>query len=259
MVQAPLQAAGVLIADPVVDGVLFFLHAALEPVGGEHGNYRQRKNQRTNKREPHGVRHRMKQFSSWAGECVDGQITRDNDSDGIKDRSIDVARGCKNYIRQFVIGAVAQAEFAVDVFDHDDGAVNDDAEIDGADGEQVRGFARQIKKDEGEQQSKRNRQRGNDSGAETHQEKDQHDQDEHHAAQKISLDGVRRDANEVAAVIVRANLHVQREQRLVDLVGFFLYAFEHILCLLATAHQDYALDGVVILFLLGLETEDAEA
>ena len=51
---------------------------------------------------------------------------------------------------------MAEAELAVDVFDHDDGAVNDDAEeVDGADGEQVGGFAGGVEKDESEEQSER--------------------------------------------------------------------------------------------------------
>ena len=37
---------------------------------------------------------------------------------------------------------MAEAEFAIDIFDHDDSAVNDDAEIDCADGEQVCRFTR---------------------------------------------------------------------------------------------------------------------
>jgi len=35
--------------------------------------------------------------------------------------------------------AVAEAQFAVDVFYHYDGAVNEDAEVDRADGEQIGG------------------------------------------------------------------------------------------------------------------------
>jgi hypothetical protein len=52
--------------------------------------------------------------------------------------------------------ALAQAEFTVDVLDHDDGAVNDDAEVDGPDGEQIGGFAGRVEKNEGEEQRERN-------------------------------------------------------------------------------------------------------
>src|SRR5208283_3817462 len=102
-------------------------------------------------------------------------------------------------------GAEAQAEFAVNVLDHDDGAVNDDAEIDGADGEEVGGFPRPVQKDKGEEESQRNGKCGDDRGAETHQEEDQNDEDKDHAAKQIAFDGIRGDANEVAAVVVGAN------------------------------------------------------
>ena len=188
-----------------------------------------------------------------------GKITGDDDGNGIKDGAIDVASGGEDDVVEFVFLAMAKAELAVDVFDHDDGAVNDDAEVDGADGEEIGGFAGRVQKDEGEEKSERNGERGDDGGAEADQEKDQDDQDEDHAAQEIPFDGVRGDANEVAAVVVGTNFHVGREKRLVDLLGFFLDAFEDILRLLAAAHQDDAFDGVVVLFLLCLEAENAEA
>ncbi len=83
----------------------------------------------------------MEKFAGGAGEGIDGKITGDDDGDGIENGAVDVARGGENDFVEFVVLAVALAQFAVDVFDHDDGAVNDDAEIDGADGEQVGGVA----------------------------------------------------------------------------------------------------------------------
>ena len=253
-----MQATRVLIADPVVDGVLFFLHAVLKPVGGEHGNNGERKKKRADERESHGVRHGVEQFTGGAGERIDRQVARDDDGNGIKNGAIDVARGGEDDVGQFVFGAVAESELAVDVFHHHDGAVNDDAEIDCADGKEIRGFARQVEEDEREEESERNSQRGDNGGAEAHQEENQNNEDENHAAKKISFDGVSGDADEIAAVIVGADFYVRRQERFVDLVGFFLDAFEDVLGLFAAAHQDDAFDGVVILLLLGLKTEDAE-
>ena len=62
---------------------------------------------------------------------------------------------------------MAQAEFAINVFDHDDGAVDDDAEIDRADGEQIGRFSRPMQKDESKKKRQRNGERGNDGGAES--------------------------------------------------------------------------------------------
>ena len=79
---------------------------------------------------------------------------------------------------QVVVLAVALGEFAIDVFHHHDGAVDDDSEIDGADGEQVGGYAACVQEDEGKEQAERNGQRDDHRGADADQEKDQHDQNQ---------------------------------------------------------------------------------
>ena len=59
VIEAPFQAAGVLIADPIEDAVLLFLDATLEPVRRQHRNDRERENERAEERKSHGVRHGM--------------------------------------------------------------------------------------------------------------------------------------------------------------------------------------------------------
>jgi len=51
----------------------------------------------------------------------------------------------QNFV-QLVILAMAFAEFTINVFHHDDGAVNDDAEVDGSDREKIGSFAGKVKK-----------------------------------------------------------------------------------------------------------------
>src|SRR5260370_41693815 len=107
MVEAPVEASLVLIANQVVDGILLFLYAALEPVGSEHGNDGEGQNKSADEREAHGVRHRVKEFSGGPGESVNRQIARDDDGDGIKDGAIHGAPGGKGDVRQFVFAAGA--------------------------------------------------------------------------------------------------------------------------------------------------------
>src|SRR5580704_2671447 len=201
----------------------------------------------------------MEEFSGRAGQRVNRKITSDDDSDGIKNWAVDVAGSLKNDFFQLVFCAVAQPKLAVDVFHHDDSAVDDDAEVDGADGEKVGGFTSPVQKNKGEEQGQRNGQRGDHRGAKTDQEENENDKDQRHAAEKIAFDRIGGDANKVAAVVVGTNLHVRREQRPVDLLGFLLHPLENVLCLLAAAHQDDAFDRVIILFLLGLESKNAQA
>ena len=96
MIEAPVETPGIVVAEPVVDAIFFFLDAALEPIRGQHGNDSERENQGPEKREAHGVRHGMKEFSGGSSQRVDGEISGDDDGDGIKNGAVDVARGCQD-------------------------------------------------------------------------------------------------------------------------------------------------------------------
>src|SRR5580693_3916651 len=120
----------------------------------------------------------MEQFSGGTCEGVDGEISGDDDGDGVKNGAVDIASGGEDDFVEFVLLALAQAKFAIDVFDHDDGAVDDDAEIDGADGEKVGSFAGGMEKDESEEQSERNREGGDHGSAHADQKKDKDDENE---------------------------------------------------------------------------------
>ena len=93
----------------------------------------------------------MEEFASGTGERVYRNVPRDDDGDGVENRAIDVARGVQQNFVEFVVLAMAFAQFTLDVFDHDDGAVNDDSEIDGADGEKIGRFAGEVQKNKREQ------------------------------------------------------------------------------------------------------------
>src|SRR5260221_14118750 len=186
MIEAPFEAAGILIANPVEDAIVFFFYAFFEPVGSKNRDQGERDQQRTDEREGHGVGHGMKKFTGRAAESVDRKIAGNDDGDGIKNGAIDIARSVQENFVELVILAMAFAEFSVDVFNHDDGAVNDDAEVDGADGEQVGGFSGEVQEDKSEKQGKWNGQRGDNRGADTDSKKYQNDQNENHAAKKVA-------------------------------------------------------------------------
>ncbi len=104
-----------------------------------------------------------------------------------------------------------RAEFAVDVLHHHDRAVDDDAEIDGSNGEQIGGIAPSVQKNESEQQSQRNGQGRNQGGAHASQKEDEHDQHQQHPAHEIAFHGVGGDADQVAAIVVGTDFHVGRQ------------------------------------------------
>ncbi len=186
---------------------------------------------------------------------VNGQIAGDDDRDRIEDGTVHVLGRCQDDFVQVIALAFAQRQFAVDVFHHHHGAVNDDAEIDGANGEQVGGDIVRVQNDEGEQQRQRNGERDDHRRAEADQEEDQDDQHQHHAAQQVVFHRVGGELHQFAAVVVGVDLDVLGQDVLVELLGLCLDAFQHILRLLAAPHQDDAFDRIIVL----LEAELAQA
>ena len=104
-----------------------------------------------------------------------------------------------------------------------------------------------MQKDECEEQRERNRHRHNHCCAEAHQEENQHDQHQNHAAHKVRFHGVRGEPHQIAAIVEGTHLDIRRQDAFIDLLCFLLHAFQHVLGLLAAQHQDDALDGVVSL------------
>ncbi len=129
-----------------------------------------------------------------------------------------------NHVVKFVLLPVARGQLAVDVFHHHHRAVDDDSEIDGADGKQVRRDAAPVQENERKQQAQRNGESDDDRRAHADQEKDQDDQDQAHAEQQVVLHRVDGHLHQVAAVVVGPDFHVMRQQVAVDLRGLLFHA-----------------------------------
>ncbi len=147
---------------------------------------------------------------------------------------------------------MAQRKLAVDVLHHDHGAVDDDAEVDSADGEQIGRAVVGVQHDEREEQRQRNGERDDDRRAEADQEEDQDDQHQHHAAQKIGLDGVGSELHQLATIVIGMDLDVGRQDGAIEFVGLGLDRLEHVLRLLAAQHEDDAFDRVIVLLIAEL-------
>src|SRR5277367_1556404 len=132
----------------------------------------------------------MKLFSGWAGERVNRDVSGDDDGDGIENGAVHVFRGGEDHFVQIVFLALAQAEFTVDVFHHHQRAVNDDAEVNRADGEQVGGDAARVQKNKREQQREWNGERDDNGGTHADQEENQDDEDQSHPQEHIFFHGV---------------------------------------------------------------------
>ena len=153
MMQAPLEPARINVANPIENAVGLFLHAFLEPRVGQNRNKRKREEKSAYQCEAHGVRHGMKKLPRRTAKRVDRKITGNDHRNGIKDGPVHVASGRQDHFCEVVFLPSAKTQLAVDVLHHHDGAVNDDPEVDGADGKEIRGFAGEMQKNESEEQS----------------------------------------------------------------------------------------------------------
>ncbi len=138
-------------------------------------------------------------------------------------------------------------DFAEDVLHHHHGAVHDDSEIDGSDGEQVRRDVAPVEADERKEQRERDGGRDNQRGAHAEQKKSQDDEHQQHSAQQVAFNRLGGFGDQKMAIVKRHYLDVRRQDVLIDVVGLPIHPLEHSLRLLAHAHQDDALHRVVLL------------
>jgi hypothetical protein len=90
--------------------------------------------------------------------------------------------------------APALGQMAEDVLDHDHGGIDDQAEIDRADRQQVRRLAAHHHDQDGEEQGERDRRRDDDRAAQIAQEQPLHEEDQDHALDHVVQHGVGGDA-----------------------------------------------------------------
>src|SRR5271155_3487682 len=96
---------------------------------------------------------------------------------------------------------------------------------------------------------------GDDHGrTEIEQEEQQNDQDEHHAAEEIVFDGCYGVFDEDVTVVERNDLDVFGQDVFIEVIRLLFHGRENGLRLFAAAHEDNALDGIIVL----AETEFAE-
>ena len=97
-------------------------------------------------------------------------------------------------------------------------AVDDHAEVERTEREQVGGNVAQVKTDGGEEQCKRNGERDDDRAANIPKKEEQNDDDEDDAFGEVMQDRVRGVVQQIAAVEERNDLHAMRQNVVVELV-----------------------------------------
>ena len=141
-------------------------------------------------------------------------------------------------------------QMPVDVLHHDYRCVDDQAEVDRADREQVGRFAAQRHDDDGKEQGKWDC-GGNDDRAAQVTEKDPlYGEDQHDAEDQVMEHGLRGDRDELTAIVNLLEPDAGREDPgRVDFLYFCLDAADGRQALFAAPHQYNSLDDVVVLVL----------
>ncbi len=85
--------------------------------------------------------------------------------------------------------------------------------------------------------------------AKTDQEEDQNYQHQDHAAEQVIFHGIRGQLHQVAAIVIRVDLDIGRQDSPIQLLGLGFDALEYVLRLLAAQHEDDPLNRVVILLI----------
>src|SRR5258708_11344646 len=110
---------------------------------------------------------------------------------------------------------------AIDVFDQNDRGVDDDAEIDGANGQQVGGFATNVKDAKGKQQGERNIESHNQSHAHVVEKHEQNHGNERQADQQVLVHRFGGEIDEIGAIVIGLDLHAgQQVAGLIQLTNF---------------------------------------
>ena len=206
---------------------------------------RDRQNHRAEQRREHGERHRVEHLALDAGEGQDGQI-HDHDDQLAEHRGAPHFRGCREHRleplgpgQQTAEPVLALAEPAHAVLDDDDGAVDDDAEIERAQAQQIAADAPFDHARDGEQHRQRNDTRRDQRGTDVSQEHEQDDDDQERADHEVVADGADRGVDQRGAIVDGLGNHSGREGP-VHLLHLRRDTLRHDPAVLAHQHQDGA-------------------
>jgi hypothetical protein len=140
--------------DPFQCRIAPSLNARPEDPCRQHGHQRERQQQRADQREAHDVRHGRKEAPLHALERKQRQIGGDDDQQREEDRALHFERRPADGLvdRRPLRFRITLGETAQHVLDHDEIAVHDDAEVDGAEAQEIGGHLRRVHTREGKQQ-----------------------------------------------------------------------------------------------------------
>src|SRR5450631_2587612 len=133
---------------------------------------------------------------------------------------------------------------AKNVFDHHDGAIDEHAEVQRPEREEVGGDVAEVKANGRKEQRERHRQRNDDGATNIAEKQEEDDDDEEDAFAQVVQDGVRGVVDQVAAVQVGNDLDALGKDLLVQLLNLLVNSIEGGIFVGAFEQEDDAADDV---------------
>ena len=135
--ETDVQDPAVKALDSLVESHDRFVYVFAKKIRAQYRQQREAAEQRSEQRKRHGIGHWFEQAAGGSGQHVNRKVAGYDNGDGVKDRPLDIVRGGANHLEQVPSLDLPRGDFAEDVLHHDNRAIDDDSEVDGADGEQV--------------------------------------------------------------------------------------------------------------------------
>src|SRR5580698_716537 len=136
---------------------------------------------------------------------------------------------------------------ADDVFDHHHRAVNDHAEIQSAQGKEIRRNVPQVQANGGKEQRKRYGQRDDDRRTRIAEEQEKNNYNQNHSLGEVVHDCVGRIVNEIVAIQIRNDLHTPRQDGVVQAFDHGMDSFERGGRVRTLAHEHNPFDHIVVI------------
>ena len=180
---------------------------------GEHGHEKHGHEQGGPQGHEDGDRHRVEELALDALERQDGHIDQHDDEQAEGDRLDHLGRRVEEE-RQPRAPVLLQPPQGV--LDHHDGAVDEQAEVDGAQAHQARRDAEEPHADRAEEHRDRDGQRDEQRRAQVAEDGEQDRHDQHGALGHVRDHGLERGVDEIAAGVEQFDLHVRRQGRVLE-------------------------------------------
>ena len=222
------------------------MHAALDQVGGEYRHDCQRQEQRGGQGEDDGQRHRPEHLALQPLQREQRQEDDNDDDDARGDRRGDFAGGAVDQVQRRQV-FLRLGELAFDVFDNDDGGIDQHADGDGqtAQAHEVGGQTIHAHQDEGGECRQRQHECDDQRGAQVAEEGEEQQHDEDDGFEQRLRNGTDGTADQIASIVEGFDGDAGRQRRR-DLGQSRLDAGHHLLRIGAAQAEDQALHRLAL-------------